>query len=37
MYKDGYRFFQSVNGVWLTKEVPADYLKQEDEEGEAPL
>lgn len=27
MQKDGYRFFRSVNGVWLTKEVPARYLK----------
>ena len=22
MYRDGYKFFCSVNGVWLTKEVP---------------
>ena len=27
MQKDGYGFFQSVNGVWLTKEVPAKYLE----------
>lgn len=27
MQKDGYDFFQSVNGVWLTKEVPAKYLE----------
>lgn len=27
MRKDGYGFFQSVNGVWLTKEVPIEYLK----------
>ena len=27
MARDGYRFYQSVNGVWLTKEVPARYLK----------
>ena len=26
MSEDGYRFFLSVNGVWLTKEVPARYL-----------
>lgn len=26
MYKDGYRFFLSRNGVWLTKEVPVRYL-----------
>ena len=22
MYQDGYKFFCSVNGVWLTKAVP---------------
>lgn len=27
MRKDGYKFYQSVNGVWLTKEVPVGYLK----------
>lgn len=27
MQKDGYDFFQSVNGVWLIKEVPAKYLE----------
>lgn len=26
MYRDGYRFFLSVNGVWLTKKVPPEYL-----------
>ena len=26
MHKDGYVFFRSVNGVWLTKEVPNKYL-----------
>ena len=26
MYKDGYKFYLSKNGVWLTKEVPAKYL-----------
>ena len=29
MQKDSYDFFQSVNGVWLTKEVPAEYLELE--------
>lgn len=29
MQKDGYDFFQSVNGIWLTKEVPAKYLELE--------
>ena len=27
MQKDGYDFFQSVNGVWLTKEVPTKYFE----------
>ncbi|MDO4423004.1 MAG: RNA 2'-phosphotransferase [Eubacteriales bacterium] len=26
MYNDGYKFFCSVNGVWLTKSVPVKYL-----------
>lgn len=26
MSADGYDFFQSVNGVWLTKKVPPEYL-----------
>lgn len=26
MAADGYAFFRSVNGVWLTKEVPVKYL-----------
>lgn len=26
MHKDGYKFYLSVNGVWLTKEVPVKYL-----------
>lgn len=31
MVRDGYRFFRSVNGVWLTKSVPVKYLeKMED-------
>ena len=28
MHKDGYAFYLSVNGVWLTKAVPAKYLKK---------
>ena len=28
MYHDGYEFFQSVNGVWLTKSVAVQYLKK---------
>ena len=27
--KDGYTFFLSKNGVWLTREVPAKYLEKE--------
>ena len=26
MAEDGYQFYLSVNGVWLTKEVPVQYL-----------
>ena len=29
MVEDGYRFFESANHVWLTKEVPVKYLKKE--------
>ena len=29
MYADGYIFYKSVNGVWLTKNVPAIYLEKE--------
>ena len=28
MYLNGYDFFQSVNGIWLTKIVPIQYLKK---------
>jgi putative RNA 2'-phosphotransferase len=28
MALDGYEFFLSANGVWLTKEVPVKYLKK---------
>ena len=28
MHRDGYRFYISKNGVWLTKEVPVKYLKK---------
>jgi putative RNA 2'-phosphotransferase len=27
MYRDGYAFYQSENGVWLTDAVPPDYLR----------
>lgn len=29
MQKDGFTFYRSLNGVWLTKAVPVKYLKQE--------
>ena len=29
MYRDGYRFFRSVNGIWLIKYVPAVYLQRQ--------
>lgn len=28
MHRDGYCFFLSANGVWLTKSVPAEYLEE---------
>lgn len=28
MEKDGYEFYYSKNGVWLTKKVPVEYLEQ---------
>ncbi len=28
MYADGFRFYRSVNGVWLTKAVPPRYLEK---------
>ncbi len=28
MHKDGQEFFRSVNGVWLTKAVPVEYLEK---------
>jgi len=33
MEQDGFVFFRSVNGVWLTKAVPAGYLKKEIHTG----
>lgn len=30
MHRDGYVFYRSVNGVWLTKTVPAQYLRRTD-------
>jgi putative RNA 2'-phosphotransferase len=28
MYRDGFPFFLSANGVWLTDAVPTDYLAE---------
>ncbi len=28
MFMNGYLFYRSVNGVWLTKEVPVEYIKK---------
>ena len=28
MNNDGFKFYKSVNGVWLTKEVPTKYLRK---------
>ncbi len=28
MHQDGYTFYRSVNGVWLTKEVPVKYMEK---------
>ena len=28
MYNNGYKFYLSTNGVWLTKEVPIIYLEK---------
>ena len=28
MAEDGFTFYRSVNGVWLTKEVPSEYLRK---------
>jgi putative RNA 2'-phosphotransferase len=30
MQKNGYVFYQSVNGVWLAKTVPVEFLRKED-------
>lgn len=29
MVEDGYKFYKSVNGVWLTKSVPVKYLEKQ--------
>lgn len=37
MAEDGYVFYQSVNGVWLTKEVPVAYLEKQSNIGHIPV
>ncbi len=32
MAADGYLFYRSVNGVWLTKKVPVEYLEKTERE-----
>jgi putative RNA 2'-phosphotransferase len=32
MQRDGFQFFQSANGVWLTDHVPAQYLREPAEQ-----
>lgn len=34
MSEDGYRFFLSANGIWLTKSVPPEYLHKEPGHGD---
>ncbi len=37
MFRDGYKFYLSVNKVWLTKEVPVKYLKKRDTGNRKPV
>ena len=30
MYRDGYKFYKSVSGVWLTDSVPVKYLQRQE-------
>lgn len=34
MHREGHKFFRSVNGVWLTKEVPPQYLERSEKKSE---
>ena len=36
MHRDGFQFFETENGVWLTDHVPVIYLREEGEPGEEP-
>ena len=31
MFQDGYKFYQSDSGIWLTKKVPIDYIRFPDQ------
>ena len=31
MYRDGLLFYRSVNGVWMTEQVPVSYLEKEED------
>jgi len=33
MHENGYEFFQSKNGVWLTDHIPTKFIKKEEESG----
>jgi RNA:NAD 2'-phosphotransferase (TPT1/KptA family) len=33
MYEKGHQFFKTASAIWLTKEVPVEYIKLE---GESP-
>lgn len=33
MYDDGFAFYKSENGVWLTKEIPVEYLVFEENQN----
>lgn len=37
MHRDGYKFYKSANGVWLTKHVPVEYLIKDEEFGVVPI
>jgi len=30
MYNDGYNFYLSENGVWLTNHVPSKYIQKDN-------
>ena len=36
MFRDGYTFYRSANGVWLTDHVPAGYIEAATDDGTSP-